>query len=498
MVFINYANIILKNAQGHRSKVKSHTDISGQNNGVNNDDDVPSSVDNFFKRFGQTRVSRRRPAQRVPQQGQNDEECKRRNHKNELEAAMQARREKNQQTTTAASTNMLTVPNAAGQSKVVKQKTQRGSDRSDPVQSLKDEVTKELKKKLVTRQSEIAQSDNNMKKLDSLPAQDTKNSTPRGPVQKMVNPKQQSHKPIPNHLIPDQTAAEQATTVLHPKPQIKHHTKYTKPGQGKQTNGRPDVSSNSSNGKGELHSETSSPCAVNKKSSTRKKARRKKNDHFANQQAVSSSESCEGGTKQNHNEHTTQAKEPHITRYDTEEPPKPPPRHKHSPNSLKTAASRTPVVHLPAQSSAIDTKPKTNIPSSPGSDVKTRLATQPPLMEPISSSTQTYPAGVAMIFYNTDDRLGAVDESRDLLLALQGRGFDVKRRRWSDPLIELKDLIRESASRVSAECKMVFMCIMGHGRAGLLKGADGKSLPLNDVMHLLKDKLQAEIPLVRP
>ena len=291
MVFINYANIISKNAQGHRSKVKSHKDISGQNNDVNNDDDVPSSVDDFFKRFGQTRVSRRQPAQRVPQQGQNDEECKRQNHKNELEAAMEARREKNQQTSTAASTNMQTVPNVAGQSQVVKQKTQQRRDGSDPVQGLKNEVTKELKKKLVTRQSEIAQSDNNMKKLDSLPAQDTKNSTPRESVQKMVNPKQQSHKPIPhhlidqsiglflkkrpidwsNHLIPDQTAAEQATTVLHPKPQIRHHTKYTKPGQGKQTNGRPDVSSNSSYGKGELHSETSSPCAVIKHSSTRKR-----------------------------------------------------------------------------------------------------------------------------------------------------------------------------------------------------------------------------------
>ena len=427
---------------------------------------------------------------------------------------------------------------------MVKQKTQQRSDQSDPVQGLKDELTKELKTKLSSHKSEIPQSDNN-KKLDSLPAQATKNSTPKESVQKMVNPKQQSHKPIPHHLIdqsiglflkkrpidwsyhliPDQTAAEQATTVLHPKPQIKHHTKYTKPGQDKQTNGRPDVSSNSSNGKGELHSETSSPCAVNKKSSTRKKARKKKKDHLTNQQAVSSSESCEGETNQNHNEHTTQAKELKTIRDAMKEPPKPPPRHKHSPNSLKTPADQSLVVHLPAVSMgkspsrtinannaagqdklasvptkrlAIDMQPRANIPLPSGLDVKTYIATQTPLMEPISSSTQTYPAGVAMIFYNTDDRLGAVDESRDLLLALQGRGFDVKRRRWSDPLIELKDLIRESASRVSAECKMVFMCIMGHGRAGLLKGADGTSLPVNDVMHLLKDKLPAEIPLVRP
>ena len=164
MVFINYANIISKNAQGHRSKVKSHKDMSGQNSGVNNDDDVPSSVDDFFKRFGQSRVSRRQPAQRVPQQGQNDVECKRQNHKNELEAAMQARREKNQQTTTAASTNMLTMPNVAGQSKMDKQKTQQKSDQSDPTKGLKDELAEELKTK-----------------LDSPPAQATTNSTPRGP-----------------------------------------------------------------------------------------------------------------------------------------------------------------------------------------------------------------------------------------------------------------------------------------------------------------------------
>ena len=56
MVFINYANIISKNSQGHKSKEKSHKDIGGQNNGENSDDDVPASVDGFFQRFGQTKV----------------------------------------------------------------------------------------------------------------------------------------------------------------------------------------------------------------------------------------------------------------------------------------------------------------------------------------------------------------------------------------------------------------------------------------------------------
>ena len=95
-------------------------------------------------------------------------------------------------------------------------------------------------------------------------------------------------------------------------------------------------------------------------------------------------------------------------------------------------------------------------------------------------------------------RQGAVAEADDLQQALQTSGCDVIKMEWSDAA-ELHNMIESALSRIINDCSLLVVCLMSHGSRGVLSDSNGKTIPVNDILHQLKQfppTLDIPIPIV--
>ena len=101
----------------------------------------------------------------------------------------------------------------------------------------------------------------------------------------------------------------------------------------------------------------------------------------------------------------------------------------------------------------------------------------------------------AFIFYNSQDREGAHDEADMLEKTFTNMRFNVSRQEWKD-VREFDDTIIESLKRIADNCSVVAICIMAHGKTGIITGENGSQLPINDILHQCTTHLPKYIPLV--
>ena len=100
-----------------------------------------------------------------------------------------------------------------------------------------------------------------------------------------------------------------------------------------------------------------------------------------------------------------------------------------------------------------------------------------------------------LILFSAGDRPQAVAEADDLEHALETAGCDVMKMDWNGGA-ELQCMIESALSRIVGDCSLLIVCLMSHGCRGVLRGGDGKEIPVNDILHQFTYTLPESIPLV--
>lgn len=74
-------------------------------------------------------------------------------------------------------------------------------------------------------------------------------------------------------------------------------------------------------------------------------------------------------------------------------------------------------------------------------------------------------------------------------------GFDTRSIKWTTTN-DLKSKIQVTVDKLKSQCCMLVVSIMSHGCNGSLKGSDGSTVPVNDILHLFTQDVPAQIPMV--
>lgn len=100
-----------------------------------------------------------------------------------------------------------------------------------------------------------------------------------------------------------------------------------------------------------------------------------------------------------------------------------------------------------------------------------------------------------MIIANPFGRYGHVGETRQMRKGLEEAGFSVHSTEWSNRA-ELFDQLDAVINKSKDNCSVFFLFISSHGTIGHLTCSNGSLVPINDILHFMKEHLPASIPLV--
>lgn len=103
-----------------------------------------------------------------------------------------------------------------------------------------------------------------------------------------------------------------------------------------------------------------------------------------------------------------------------------------------------------------------------------------------------------LVLYNVDGRTGAVREANAIEYALQRHSCQaVKRVEWSTER-DLRDIIALHLQEIeeAADCALLMVFIMSHGTLGALSASDGRSIPINNILHQFSQILNKDTPMV--
>lgn len=101
----------------------------------------------------------------------------------------------------------------------------------------------------------------------------------------------------------------------------------------------------------------------------------------------------------------------------------------------------------------------------------------------------------ALIMYNAIDRNGAHSEADLLAVALRNTGCDVIRMEWKDVFI-FKSNIISVLEEISKDCSLLIVCIMAHGKVGMVTGKNNTQLPISDILHVFQQFVPEPVPMV--
>ena len=107
---------------------------------------------------------------------------------------------------------------------------------------------------------------------------------------------------------------------------------------------------------------------------------------------------------------------------------------------------------------------------------------------------------VALILYSKEGRedgatTTATEEATLLDSSLTKVFGHVITQEWST-VTELEDNLHTNIRGLSANCSLLFISVMSHGRMGALCGPDGVMLPVKDLLDQIKRAIPAKTPLV--
>lgn len=100
----------------------------------------------------------------------------------------------------------------------------------------------------------------------------------------------------------------------------------------------------------------------------------------------------------------------------------------------------------------------------------------------------------SLILYTAVEREGAVEEAERLQAGL-AHCTAPKVKQWSG-VTDLMAELHKYLTEIPRDCKLLIVCIMGHGTVGYITGKDGSKIPANDVLNLASKELNFKLPTV--
>ena len=107
---------------------------------------------------------------------------------------------------------------------------------------------------------------------------------------------------------------------------------------------------------------------------------------------------------------------------------------------------------------------------------------------------QTETKRIALVLYNSDGRDQSVEEANYMNGKLRMAGFTALIKKWSNAmqLPEILHYLHPVQDRLS----LLFVCIMSHGRAGMIVGSNSTKMPITDILTVLESNIPIHIPMV--
>lgn len=100
-----------------------------------------------------------------------------------------------------------------------------------------------------------------------------------------------------------------------------------------------------------------------------------------------------------------------------------------------------------------------------------------------------------LVLYTIKDRQGAQEEALTIMKAFQQLGLSVGASCWED-FDDMKECFGNKLEEISKDCCFLMVSIMAHGFKGHIKGHEGKSGQLNDLLKEVELRLPSFIPVV--
>lgn len=101
----------------------------------------------------------------------------------------------------------------------------------------------------------------------------------------------------------------------------------------------------------------------------------------------------------------------------------------------------------------------------------------------------------ALVLFNTHQRENSVDEALVMHKGFEEAGFYSKSIEWSDAL-KLPHVLAEQIHQRVQSTSVLFVCIMSHGKAGMILGNNSSLMPITDILTVIGNNLPQYIPLV--
>ena len=109
---------------------------------------------------------------------------------------------------------------------------------------------------------------------------------------------------------------------------------------------------------------------------------------------------------------------------------------------------------------------------------------------------QTHVRRCGLVFYNTVNRDGAVEEAEVVLNGLHKAGFHTQMIEWKSAYNLIKTIEEEPRKLPPESLSLLEVSIISHGKTGMIAGENNSLVQITDVLFCLEEKLPAELPLV--
>lgn len=116
-------------------------------------------------------------------------------------------------------------------------------------------------------------------------------------------------------------------------------------------------------------------------------------------------------------------------------------------------------------------------------------------IDPAESVQKSVSQKYGLILYNPSDREGANIEFDSLKKALESAGCHVFKSTWKNTF-ELENCLETALKRISADCSLLFVCLMAHGTMGKLKGNGGSEVSINQILCQITTRISCSVPVV--
>ena len=73
--------------------------------------------------------------------------------------------------------------------------------------------------------------------------------------------------------------------------------------------------------------------------------------------------------------------------------------------------------------------------------------------------------------------------------------FHSRKKKWSNAM-QLPQILHEHLLPVQDRLSLLFVCIMSHGRAGMIVGSNSTKMPITDILTVLENNIPSHVPMV--